>query len=332
MPLAAALLAACDRALPTPSNDRPSVHVTAFSPGAEPGVGRDQAIRFRFDRFLRPTTVLRQSIYVTTGLLDPVTGESPAGGYHLEPRYDPYERMAVFALPPGGRWSPEMRHTVRLRPPADEGDVAGIRAFDGASLAEATTYTFETSGGVTDPSHDVDDAWSRVDWCDEVAGPPRLPSVRKVLGVCAHAGCHGGAEPAADMGLGSVSVLREKVLGVAARGAPETSTSGEVVTRPTVFGEGMPRVDPGSPGNSYLIYKLLIHPLNHPAPGDPEALETSYQRGLPPLEAPEPAELERLRDAFVTLEPMPAKGWLKPSEMRALVIWIARGAELRECP
>jgi len=295
-------------------------------------VGREVGIRFRFDRYLRPSSVLRQSIYVTIGLLDPNTGESPAGGYFFQPRYDPYERTAVFALPPGDRLQPEMRHTVRLRPPVDPSDPAGIRAFDGAPLAEETTYSFTTSSGVTDPDHDVNDEWPKADWCDALQVPLKLPSVRSVFAACARAGCHGGDMPAAGMDLSSADAVRSTALHALAREATPTGTSGEVLTNPPVLGEGMPRIDPGNPGNSYLVYKLLINEANHPRPGDPEAVEPTFQGGLPPLEPPDPAELARLRNAFVILEPMPIGGYLTPNQMRSVVAWIGLGAEVKDCP
>lgn len=333
MAAALAAISACDRDQPTPeSNDRPDVRVVAHAPAVGQVVGREVGVRFRFDRYLRPSSVLRQSIYVTVGAIDPTTGESPAGGYFFEPRYDPYERTAVFALPPGDRLSPDIRHTVRLRPPVDPADPVGIRAFDGAPLADQLTYSFTTAAGVTDPEHDENDEWPEADWCDDRAAPPKLPSVRSVLAGCARAGCHAGAQPAAGMDLGSAASVRTTVLRVLAREALPTGTSGEVLTNPLVAGEGMPRVDPGNPGNSYLVYKLLINEANHPQTGDPEADEPSWQRGLPALEPADPAELARLRNAFVMLEPMPIGGRLTPNQMRSIVAWIGLGAEVKDCP
>jgi hypothetical protein len=93
----------------------------------------------------------------------------------------------------------------------------------------------------------------------------------------------------------------------------------------------MARVDPGNPGNSYLIYKLLINRENYPGPGDPAAADDLWENGLPALQAPSDAEIERLREQFVWLEPMPLGSSLRVDQMRALVTWIAAGAELADC-
>jgi hypothetical protein len=289
----------------------------------------ERALRVRFDRFLRPTSVLRQSVLVTAGALDPDSGQPLAGSYFFEPRWDPYERVATFALQRGARWVVSTLHTAVVRPPSEGSGVAGIRAFDDAPLGQPLWFEFTTGETVTDPGHDVDDAWPRVSYCEPVSGPPRLPAIRSVLGAsCALAACHAPPGPAFGMDLSSAAAIRATALRVVAHQTVSSSAAGQPFVNPERFGENMARIDPGNPGDSYLLYKLLVNLGNYPAWNDPENGEAGWQTGLPPPSPPSGDEVERLRAAFVRLSPMPLGGTLKVSAMRALVAWIAQGASM----
>ncbi|MBI5536848.1 MAG: hypothetical protein HY898_29270 [Deltaproteobacteria bacterium] len=266
---------------------------------------------------------------MTPGLIDPTTGESAAGNYFYEPKYNPYERTATYQLEKGVRLNPGVLHTLVIYPPADEKDITGIRAFDGAPLEKKKTVSFMTSETVTDPSHDVDDVWPVVDWCNETVGPPKLPAVRTVIGKCV--GCHGGTNPMGRMDLSSPDAIRTSSIGVLAAEVVPLDHVGNTSQTPMIFGQGMPRIDPGNPGNSYLLYKLIINELNYPSPGDPAASDPFWERGLPPLEPPSNEEIQRLRDSFVWMDPMPVGGRLLADDMRALVVWIAQGAHMAQC-
>lgn len=332
----AAALAACDRAVPAAEIvDRPPLHIVATSP--RPGqrdFPLEQAIRVRFDRLLKPTTVSRQSILVTPGRLDPKTRSSPAGAYLIEPRYDPYERTAVFQLGAGERYSPVVLHTALLRPPDKDSDTTGLRAFDGAVLAQPFVIEFTSGQAVTDPNHDVDDTWPAASYCNETAGTPSLPSIRSVFTSCQGASCHGGAasKVAVGLDLSSAQGLRATALKMPAHELSRSETPGRLQSSPAILGDGMPRIDPGSPGNSYLMYKLIIQVSNYPNKYDPAGSEDHWEKGLSVPEPPDPAELKRLRDAFVMLEPMPLGSSLRVDQMRALVAWIGLGAEVVDCP
>ena len=272
--------------------------------------------------------MLRQSLLVTPGRFDPQTGETPAGSFFFLPVWDPYERTATFHLRPRDRWIPDTLHTAVVLPPADPSDITGIRAFDGAPLEQRVIFSFTPSASLSDP--DVDDAGPRVDWCDDVAGVAALPAARKAFAPCA--GCHGPSDPAAGLDLSSPEAIRRTALRVLAAEVVPLEHAGVTAETPTDFGQGMARIDPGNPGNSYLVYKLLINRENYPQPGDPEASDPYWERGMGPLQAPSNDELGRLRDAFVWMEPMPLGGGLSVSLMRSLVTWIAQGAEVRDCP
>ena len=105
---------------------------------------------------------------------------------------------------------------------------------------------------------------------------------------------------------------------------------------PGRFGRAMPLIDPGNPGNSYLLYKILI---------GQSAIDPSL-----PAEAAEKLrqETERLQAAFVVGTPMPppparpALGFYPegPDDqnvipyvdgMDILSAWIVNGAVPRDC-
>lgn len=289
-------------------------------------------MRVRFNRYLRPSSVVRQSVLVTPGLFDADTGAPKGPVVFFEPVYDPYERMVVFLLAPGARWIPTTLHSVTLAVPEDDGDITGFRAFDGEPLDEELTYGFITSDRVSDPEHDIDDARPRVRFCASDEAPTDLPAAFDVLeGNCARSGCHGGGDATLGLDLSRSARVRDTAIRVVARETLTGATVGAPVANARRFGENMPLVDPGSPGNSYLVYKLLVKPGNHPPAGDVAGEPDPWLGGLPPPGAPALDELTRLRRAFVVGDPMPIDANLRPEEMRAIVRWIAQGAETPEC-
>jgi hypothetical protein len=164
-----------------------------------------------------------------------------------------------------------------------------------------------------------------------------------LFGTCAFSGCHGPAKagtPTPDYSSVSAGLDLYNAAGVAATAIGQTahqtqqgqtSTTGD--QSPLRFGRAMPLIDPRNPGNSYLLYKLIINPLNHHRPGG--ALD-------PQLEA----EIGRLRATVVSGLPMPAEagsltGLFPPpsdpeglqslQQMLLIDAWIAAGAVL-SCP
>jgi hypothetical protein len=134
--------------------------------------------------------------------------------------------------------------------------------------------------------------------------------------------------------LESGSDLRETALHRVAR-----ETEGADVTTPLVdparFGENMPIVDPGSPALSYLLYKLLVNPLNFETGGGP--CTTNHSVRLPNGVCPLATESERTRleNWFVRLDPMPPEGAALQGgvpELRALSEFIRAGADTADCP
>src|SRR5687767_629650 len=101
----------------------------------------------------------------------------------------------------------------------------------------------------------------------------------------------------------------------------------------------MPRVDPGRPDSSYLLYKLLAAPENYSGADDPDPCATRYENLAvdPATCVPASAdENERLRAWFLRGLPMPRTSsadaepaWLTREELRAVQAWIQGGAS---CP
>jgi hypothetical protein len=305
------------------------------------GVATDAAITLRFDRFLDPATVNRQAIRVFTG--------DPSGGASLPPfsvAYDPVERVVQFKIPSGNAFVSHTLYRLELVVPVEPGD-AGIRAFDGAPLAEgavplsASFFTAQGPAGSTPPTPPTCD-----DILEEVFRDP-------TTGGCSSAECHrgvGNSIGAAPEGLwlDGRANLRTSAIG---RVAHETEL-GDFAGIPTQnnlrFGVQMPIIDPKNPANSYLLYKLLRQPKNFEpctagassplCDGDQDdPCVTNYP--LIPLAdgeclQPSADESTRLREWFVRGDPMPLQRGLERSVrisgLRAVSAFIAAGADCSE--
>jgi hypothetical protein len=350
LPLALGL-AACDVARPEPERGQgPDVHVIDAFPSDGCGLGKSTCvmptngtIALRFDRFLNPATVNRQAIRVYTG--DPDILGGPLFGVS----YDPVERVVELRVASGG-YAPQTLYHYELLVPSAPGD-GGIRAFDGAPLAEAgipLRGTFFTAdSGVEMPP--VATAPSCADIVEHVFSAE--------LGACATARCHrssgnfgngtdlGGApyglwlDSRANLRVTAVDrVARETELGDVSGGLPDQNAER--------FGVRMPLIAPKNPGNSYLLYKLLYKPENFapcPASGrgpfctdDDPRVSTHPDLPLAKHQSVVPAaeEVQRLREWFVKGEGMP----LDPDGrglsvglggLRAVASFIAAGADCR---
>ncbi len=98
------------------------------------------SIRVQFDRFLAPTSTVRQAICVQSctvgGPSSQCEGQCLGG---LSPEYDPVDRVVVWK---GASLVAGLRYNVRLLVPANADDPTGVRAIDGAPLAKEYTFAF----------------------------------------------------------------------------------------------------------------------------------------------------------------------------------------------
>lgn len=152
---------------------------------------------------------------------------------------------------------------------------------------------------------------------------------------CAFGQCHAsdlGDPEAIAMGLDlkTAVAIRETAIGETAHQTQmgEESLVGD--DNPLRFGRAMPLIDPGNPGNSYLLYKVVANDLTFVDGLDDEA-------SLDPLLA---EEIDRLRASVVVGLPMPAQAGQGPpaginfgpeeissiDSARLLDLWIASGA------
>lgn len=344
----------CDIAKPEPERATgPDVHVVDMFPRDGCGssvregcvVPTNATIAIRFDRFLDPATVNRQAIFV-------YTGDSSLGSpFTYEVVYDPVERVAEFRLGSSRPYEPNKLYQYELIVPKSPGDF-GIRAFDGAPLAEGDV-PLRGSFLISDEPEPAA-AEPPVPSCDVI-----VSEVFRKLGRCAGSECHRRGENRTldtmeDLGAAPHSLWLDQpgnfalsALGRVARQTELGDYSGGVpAARSPRFGVRMALIDARSPGASYLLYKVLLGRDNYQDCADPSQSELcaalpgpceSSHRSLPLpegecLEPPE-EELERLREWFVRGLAMPRadslgqRGNVRLQGLRALSSFIAAGAD-----
>ena len=257
---------------------------------ADCGVQIGSSITLRFDRYLRASSAVRQSIRVYTG--DPSNGVGL-----LRPEYDVVERVVVYRitqfLEPGALYTVEVLSS-------DDPSGFGFQAYDGAPLEEGAAplkFNFFTQ--------------RNRDWLPQLPLEP-IPSCQRILDIfsnagCTAGGCHGGSIPSAGLLLDRPESFAKTALNRAARQTEIGAQVGVPLQDPVRFGVQMPIVDPGQPANSYLMYKLLRGEFSHwLTPHDPGSCSSRYSVALGPDCVPPPAaELTRLREWFVRGAAMP---------------------------
>jgi hypothetical protein len=250
-------------------------------------VARNTPIEIRFDRFLLPKTAVRQSIRLYTGARNAFVT--------LQPFYDTVERVVVYRVASGGALLGGVLYHVELVSPKDDENGFGFRAFDGAPLsteenAVPLNWSFLTARAAPtlEPSNE----------------PPTCFETWSALNQsgCAKSTCHVGPEAPMSLRLDSSASLLSTAIGHVAHEADTGPVAGRPLVDPPRFGTGMPVLDPGNPGTSYLLYKLLIGPENFGADCTTRHNVATPNGGCP---MPDDAERQRLRDWFVRLEPMP---------------------------
>jgi len=273
-------------------------------------------IELRLDRYLLPASAVRQGIRLYSG--------DPANQVLLLPHYDAVERVLSFRIGGGGRLLPSVLYSVELLQPDEDPEGHGLRAFDGAGLEEGPVpleWSFFTARAAPGEKTDT----------------PRRAGCEAALQVLAASGCgvcHGAERSAMGLSLHSASALRSAVRRVAHQ-TDTGATSGKPQVNPARFGVGMPLLDPGSPGTSYLLYKLFRNANNFRNLSG--ACESSHAAPVPEGDclAPPPEEQSRLEEWFVKLDPMPpepdslARGI---EDLRTLQQFIVDGAQTTDCP
>ena len=298
------------RLLATYPKDGAGLSCTPDSP-ADCGVPLDAPIELRFDRFLLPSTVVRQSLRASTADSE----------VFLQPRYDAVERVVVLRVVNGGIWLPGTRYIVRLKLPDDDPNGWGFRAFDGAPLAKdgraPIEFTFRTRRDYT-PQHPPAPT---ADWNDMQTVIER--------GGCTASGCHGSSVSSMGLDLRSAASVEDTAVNEVAHQAESEPNAMEPREDAVRFGTQMPLVDPGRPGNSYLFYKLLVNPESYTG-----ACESQHSVALDGCVAFPKEQTDELRAWFVRGRPMPLPtgdepGHLSLDDIRTVQSWIAADAPLK---
>jgi hypothetical protein len=250
-------LAGCDQGS---QNDQPVagpyVQILKANVDTNTLLAQNDSIQIAFDRLLLPATIVRQSFVLVDSFGNPVTSPLVT--------YDPVTRVVTLSNPNanGEPWLvPGQPYKVVLPVPKGNDDQSGLRAIDRATLDPAALHQigFQVAPARTDLPAD-----------------PPMHFCRDVMpifsGRCTSAGCHITPEPSSadarfpdgvsgpPMGLvleSSIGVLHTAI-GRASAEANTGALAGSGRAPGGIFGVDMPIVAPGNPGNSWLMYKLLL--------------------------------------------------------------------------
>jgi len=296
----------------------------------------DGVIQIGFDRYLDPLTVSRQSFLVRD-----------AFGQYINPpvvAYDPVGMTATLSSPnpPGTPWLLEGQpYTLELGLYDAEAGAGGVRSITGAPLDPSQSRLIGFSVG---PASGLSFAEPKANFCADV-----LPIF---LNKCSAGTCHGSStSAAASLVLTTAKGVSFTAISRVAQGANTGARSGPGTPAQNVFGIDMPLIDPGNPGNSWLLYKVLLARLPTIDGGAPTAFDcTGSTDGAVPAPAASYAPLvattaasetalHELSDSVLGREmPYPAA---KPAfsaqlpltqdERQRIRLWIAQGASTPDC-
>jgi hypothetical protein len=287
-------------------------------------VPADVTFELRLDRYILPARAVRQAILLYTNDRERTV--------FLEPEYDLVERVLLYRLPEGAQLERGLLYTLEIVIPKDEDD-DGLRAFDGAPIeAGRVPLLLQFRTALREPDADFSARLARepVPSCSEAV------TIFNEVG-CGSTSCHNAEDRRMGQILFSEQGLVTTAIGKVAHQTSVGPQGYATLENPLRLGVQMPRIDPGRPGNSYLLYKLLRKPENFSASQAEPACSSQHRTALPEGECPAPpqAERDRLREWFVRGEPMPFGGLeagrrlMTISDLRKLQRWIAGGSP---CP
>ena len=306
---------ACDEGEQTnqPAGIGPPVHFTA-NVGPELALPENGSVELTFDRLLLPASAVRQTFQLTT--LDGATALTPAV------TYDPVSRVVTVTPTPDVPFTAGQVYQITVIPP--ETGFTGLLAIDGATLDPQAPNAITFPVGLAGPVTGV----PVIDFCT---------SINPIFqNKCGGLVCH-SAPPSAPQAEGLVLTSPALVLATAiGRVAQESNTGPRPVPQPPgePFGVDMPIIDPGpggggDPGNSFLMYKLLMA---DPYPGDAGDIEPlpSSERAIlagliPGREMPFPGSPGASLSTLGTQ--------LTVAQLELVSTWIAQGATVPStCP
>lgn len=271
----------------------------------------DESIQVSFDRFLNPLTVSRQSIALRDEF-----NQAPV---NPTVTYDPVRRVATLSNPsPDGKpWlTASLPYKIIVSRTVTADDLS-LRTLEGGGVEKTVIIGFFATAARGRP------AAPATSFCRDV-----LPVLQGACG-----SCHGDDPKKAWAGLrlASPDGVKDTAIG---KVAIETAVSGRAVPSPPgpKFGQNVPIVDPGNPGNSYLLYKLLLGSAANATP------RTAC--GGAPIVVPKwdvatlPRDWEDERSRLADVIPgrgMPLAGGVAEEELDRIRQWIAEGATVDAC-
>ncbi len=315
----------------------PFVQILKANVDANTLLAENDSIQIAFDRLLLPATIVRQSFVLVDSFGNPVTSPLVT--------YDPVTRVVTLSNPNanGDRWLvPGQPYKVVFPVPKGDDDQSGVRAIDRATLDPAVSHQigFQVAPARNDLSADTP-----MHFCRDV-----LPifQVR-----CAGSTCHGtpgdapGGRllPAAGLVLQTPIGVLHTAVGLASVEANTGPLAGSGRAPGRIFGVDMPIIAPGNPGNSWLMYKLLLARPQETSdvakatcdgsaldPGAPLGPTTSFL----PLPDDERTRLaDHMRGNPMPYPPAPGKDDrsqnLTFQELERVRSWITQGAVVEDC-
>lgn len=275
--------------------------------GGACGFAPNAPIRLKFDRWLLPTTAVRQSASLST--------EGTGLGVFLQPDYDVTARVLSFR--PDAPLAPDTAYILQFSNADNDPNGFGFRSYDDDSLGRSIRFAFRTTS-IGLPAQ-----------TGQTAPAAPCPDVLAALAKagCASAGCHSGSQPRMGLSLDTQGGL----LATAVDQVAHETESGTEPTQHAVsggrFGVQMPIINAGRPENSYLMYKVLIsRRLN-------QELDSIADRqdsfAVEPLSS---AQIEAARAWFIGFGAMPPDEVGYPDGVSALALvqtldkWIRAGA------
>jgi len=335
----AALVAGCDQG--TQKNQETALGGTVAIVDSNLGSGtlaQNGTVRLRFNRYLLPSTVTRQAVVLLDASDQPVSSPLVT--------YDPVTLSVSLSNPtPAMPWlTPGQPYKVVLPLPGESATGTSLRAIDGAGLDPASmrTVSFTATSETEAPGEPAAPA---MNFCTDVYP---VFVAKCGTGSACHSDPAGTQNPASSL----VLLSPEGVQNTAVRRVAQAANTGGRAAlggEPgRVFGVDMPLIAPGNPGNSWLLYKVLLAPLPQTNVGTAGSLRCRTKANV--LADPAPvtglevvasdAERASLADAVLGREmpypPSPgplsyATTALSYAERQRLRLWIAQGAVVEAC-
>jgi len=223
------------------------VRLLAANIGQNQPLPANGRIELQFDRLLQPFCITRQTFVLED--IGMTTAFTPTVAY------DPVARIVTITplTDSSQALKPQQSYNLVITTPRDANDANGLRAIDGATLEAPAfrTIAFTVVAPLASPPSTVS-----IDFCRDIH--PIFASN------CSLSACHLApaskdiASSAAGLVLDPPSYIASTALGRVSQGA-NTGPRSLAAAPSLLFGEDMPIVDSsGDPGNSWLMYKLLL--------------------------------------------------------------------------